>query len=87
MQNWQTTSELWSKTELYFSEEGWGDGRERRGRWGGEEVVRRGEALLVVRVCEVPDCTHVFMFLNVPRMYVLGQCGTLWGEHERSSNM
>ena len=29
----------------------------------GREVLRRREALLVVRVFEVPDFTHVFMFL------------------------
>ena len=58
--------------------------------WEGEEgeegekerEVMRREGILVVRICEVPDCTHVFMFLNVPRMYVLGQCRTWWGECE-----
>jgi len=58
--------------------------------WEGEEgkegekerEVMRREAILVVRICEVPDCTHVFMFLNVPRTYVLGQCRTWWGGHE-----
>ena len=57
---------------------GWEGEEGRKGR----EVVRRREALLIVRVCEVPDCTHVFMFLKLPCMYVLGQCRTLWGEHE-----
>ena len=54
---------------------GW-DGRERRGRIEGEkerEVVRRGEALLIVRVCKVPDCTHVFIF-TCKYMYALYVC-------------
>ena len=57
-------------------------GRRRGGGSEGGEVVRRRKALLIVGVCEVPDCTHVFVFLNVHCMYVLGQCRTLWGEHE-----
>jgi len=34
----------------------------KEGEKKGREVVSRREALLIVGVCEVPDCTHVFMF-------------------------